>query len=354
MNCPHCREAYEEKPEVLREIGIDPAIIKREPLVRGKGCAECRGLGYRGRSGILRVYHDRRGHPAHDNRAPVRGHNQVLRPKDTGNDQHARRRTGEGPSGPHDNLRSAARLPAGRFRCLSLPTKHWISPGPPARARSPRAIARTPRSASARSASFRRRSRTVKTSAAAKETAAAAGEAKVATTGKKVGRLEILLFTRKMADLLDAGLPMDRAFSVLIDQTDNLPLKALLSAMQGDIRAGQPLSDALQKFPREFPKLYANMVRAGEVSGQLAPVMTRLAEFMEKEQVRREPDRRGAHLSLRADRYRDLRRDVPADVRHPEAVRHLQGPRLGPADHDTNSAWAFRTSFLTGGGWCCS
>ena len=52
MNCPHCREAYEEKPEVLREIGIDPAIVKREPLVRGKGCAECRGLGYRGRSGI--------------------------------------------------------------------------------------------------------------------------------------------------------------------------------------------------------------------------------------------------------------------------------------------------------------
>ena len=52
MNCPHCREAYEEKPEVLREIGIDPAMIKREPLVRGKGCAECRGLGYRGRSGI--------------------------------------------------------------------------------------------------------------------------------------------------------------------------------------------------------------------------------------------------------------------------------------------------------------
>ncbi len=126
------------------------------------------------------------------------------------------------------------------------------------------------------------------TSAPARETAtASAGDAKSAPTGKKVGRLEILLFTREMADLLDAGLPMDRAFSVLIDQADGLALKAMLSAMQGDIRAGQALSDALQKFPREFPKLYANMVRAGEVSGQLAPVMTRLAEFMEKEQTRR-------------------------------------------------------------------
>ena len=123
----------------------------------------------------------------------------------------------------------------------------------------------------------------------AKETTSndSAGEAKVATSGKKVGRLEVLLFTREMADLLDAGLPMDRAFSVLIDQTDSISLKVMLTAMQGDIRAGQALSDSLLKFPREFPKLYANMVRAGEVSGQLAPVMTRLAEFMEKEQVRR-------------------------------------------------------------------
>lgn len=127
-----------------------------------------------------------------------------------------------------------------------------------------------------------------KSSGAGRDGTAATGtDAKPATSGKKVGRLEILLFTREMADLLDAGLPMDRAFSVLIDQTDSVSLKAMLSTMQGDIRAGQPLSDALQRFPREFPKLYGNMVRAGEVSGQLASVMMRLAEFMEKEQVRR-------------------------------------------------------------------
>src|SRR5579884_2434379 len=104
---------------------------------------------------------------------------------------------------------------------------------------------------------------------------------------KKVPRLHVLLFTREMADLLDAGLPMDRAFSVLIEQTDSEPVRAMLTAMQGDIRAGQPLSAALAKFPREFPQLFVNMVRAGEVSGQLADVMLRLATFMEKEQVRR-------------------------------------------------------------------
>ena len=52
INCPRCREPYEEKPEVLREIGIDPEIIKREPLMRSKGCAECRGVGFKGRGGI--------------------------------------------------------------------------------------------------------------------------------------------------------------------------------------------------------------------------------------------------------------------------------------------------------------
>ena len=105
--------------------------------------------------------------------------------------------------------------------------------------------------------------------------------------GKKITRVEILLFTREMADLLEAGLPMDRCFSVLIDQTSSDSMRAMLVAMQGEIRAGQPLSDALKKYPREFTMLYANMVHAGEVSGQLASVMTRLADFMEKEQVRR-------------------------------------------------------------------
>ena len=52
INCAHCREPYEEKPEVLREIGIDPELVKRNPLVRGKGCPECRGVGFKGRSGI--------------------------------------------------------------------------------------------------------------------------------------------------------------------------------------------------------------------------------------------------------------------------------------------------------------
>lgn len=105
--------------------------------------------------------------------------------------------------------------------------------------------------------------------------------------GKKVARVQILLFTRELSDLVDAGLPIDRALTVLIEQTDNEALNAMLKKMQGDIRAGNALSEALRAYPREFPTLYANMVHAGEVSGQLASVLTRLADFLEKEQIRR-------------------------------------------------------------------
>jgi type II secretion system protein E len=55
VNCSRCREPYEEKPEGLREIGITPEMIKDRPLMRGKGCPECRGLGFRGRSGIYEM-----------------------------------------------------------------------------------------------------------------------------------------------------------------------------------------------------------------------------------------------------------------------------------------------------------
>lgn len=52
INCPRCRQPYDEKPEALREIGIDPETVRRTPLMRGAGCAECRGVGFKGRGGI--------------------------------------------------------------------------------------------------------------------------------------------------------------------------------------------------------------------------------------------------------------------------------------------------------------
>lgn len=55
INCPRCREPYEEKPEVLHEIGLTPEQVRETPLMRGVGCPECRGLGFRGRGGIYEM-----------------------------------------------------------------------------------------------------------------------------------------------------------------------------------------------------------------------------------------------------------------------------------------------------------
>src|SRR3989442_1668432 len=83
------------------------------------------------------------------------------------------------------------------------------------------------------------------------EGAAFSGKATEAPTGQRVKRLQILLFTRELADLIDAGLPIDRALSVLLEQSDDGPLQAMIERIQGDVRAGRPLSDALRNFPRE-------------------------------------------------------------------------------------------------------
>lgn len=98
---------------------------------------------------------------------------------------------------------------------------------------------------------------------------------------------EITSFTRQLSDLVAAGLPIDRALTVLIDQSENPSLTAMLTQAQEDIRGGKPLSEALAAHPRLFSPMYTNMMRAGEASGQLSEVATRLADFLEKEQVRR-------------------------------------------------------------------
>ena len=116
---------------------------------------------------------------------------------------------------------------------------------------------------------------------------AAAPAAPTATSRRGVGRMDIVLFTRQLADLVEAGLPLDRALTVLIRQTDSAGLRDRLVRIQEEVRAGRPLSEALAFYPREFPRLYVNMVHAGEATGRLAEVLERLAGYLEREIMRR-------------------------------------------------------------------
>jgi type IV pilus assembly protein PilC len=93
---------------------------------------------------------------------------------------------------------------------------------------------------------------------------------------------EIANFTRQMATLLDAGLPLLRAVNVLEEQTENEDFQAVLQGISQDIQSGASFSEALAAHPECFDDLYVNMVKAGEAGGVLDTVLERLAEFAEK------------------------------------------------------------------------
>jgi type IV pilus assembly protein PilC len=93
---------------------------------------------------------------------------------------------------------------------------------------------------------------------------------------------ELTIFTRQLATLVDAGLPLLRGLRVLHRQTKNAALKNALQGMGEAVESGSTFSESLALYPRIFDHLFVNMVRAGEAGGVLELVLTRLSEFMEK------------------------------------------------------------------------
>lgn len=97
----------------------------------------------------------------------------------------------------------------------------------------------------------------------------------------KSSRGDILTFTTELSSLLGAGLPLDRSLNILSEITENNEMKNIIKSVLKSIREGSSFSDALQKHPRVFPKLYVNMIRAGEAGGVLDVVLDKLNEFLE-------------------------------------------------------------------------
>jgi type IV pilus assembly protein PilC len=130
--------------------------------------------------------------------------------------------------------------------------------------------------------------------------AAKKGKAKPAKSGKKGGGMNIELkipglggkvkpkvlttFTRQLATLVDAGLPLLRGLRVLEKQERNVTLKRILGELSLSIEGGSTFSEALAQHPKVFNRLFVNMVKAGELGGVLEVVLKRLAEFSEKAQ----------------------------------------------------------------------
>ncbi|MFA6355724.1 MAG: type II secretion system F family protein [Candidatus Omnitrophota bacterium] len=99
-----------------------------------------------------------------------------------------------------------------------------------------------------------------------------------------VSAKQITIFTRQLATLIGSGLPLVRALYVLERQEKAGVLKATIRGLAEQVEGGSSFSEALAKFPKAFPSLYVNTVKAGEAGGVLEVVLTRLAEFAEKSQ----------------------------------------------------------------------
>src|SRR5918999_2431248 len=101
---------------------------------------------------------------------------------------------------------------------------------------------------------------------------------------KGIRLADLVVFSRQLATMINAGLSIVRALYVLSEQTENLKLKDVVVAVRKDVEAGSALSEALEKHPKVFSRLYTEMVKAGEIGGILDDVLLRVAFQLEKDQ----------------------------------------------------------------------
>ena len=96
-------------------------------------------------------------------------------------------------------------------------------------------------------------------------------------TGARVKAEDLMIFTRQLATMVDAGLPIDNAIETLADQARTEDFKNVLFAILRDIRRGTRISAAFAPYKRIFPDIYVTMVRAAEASGELSRILNQLA-----------------------------------------------------------------------------
>src|SRR3569833_1864788 len=102
------------------------------------------------------------------------------------------------------------------------------------------------------------------------------------TLGSGVGSKDLQIFTRQLATMIDAGLPLVKCLDILATQTPHKIFARILGQVKSAIEQGSTFSDALRRHPRVFDDLYVNLVAAGEVGGILDTILNRLAVYIEK------------------------------------------------------------------------
>src|SRR5215471_16183008 len=101
------------------------------------------------------------------------------------------------------------------------------------------------------------------------------------TSGGSVALMDLVIFTRQLATMIDAGLAMVQSLQALADQTTNKVMRDVIKDVTARVETGDNFSEALAKHPKAFSRLYVAMVSAGEKGGLLAEILARLATYLE-------------------------------------------------------------------------
>ena len=102
---------------------------------------------------------------------------------------------------------------------------------------------------------------------------------------KKITPFDIAMFTRQMATMMKAGVPLVQSFDIVTDGLENQGLRELVSAVRNDIASGTSFANALRRHPRHFDDLYCNLVDSGEKAGALETMLARIATYLEKTEI---------------------------------------------------------------------
>jgi type IV pilus assembly protein PilC len=100
--------------------------------------------------------------------------------------------------------------------------------------------------------------------------------------GSGVTPKDLQIFTRQLATMIDAGLPLVQCLDILANQSENKSFKKVLTSVKNSVEQGATFSDALRRHPKVFDDLYVNLVGAGEIGGILDTILNRLAVYIEK------------------------------------------------------------------------
>jgi type IV pilus assembly protein PilC len=98
----------------------------------------------------------------------------------------------------------------------------------------------------------------------------------------KVTGKDLVIFTRQLSTMIDAGLPLVQCLQILAKQQSNPTFKSIINNIQNDVETGTTLADSMRKHPKVFDSLFSNMIEAGELGGILDTILSRLAVFKEK------------------------------------------------------------------------